>query len=254
MSLTQPRDSSAHALPALVDLHNRLDALWTAYLHNLDQYAVAQKTMEKHMSAGFLSLARANFNARNGVRRYGKDYFHERAVASKRVEISGQDMEDSDGLTKLTVVEWKADDASGDTRLDQTSPEDEVGAATKTKSSQTQQPSPPTTPPEPEADTSHAADDVNQLEQPQTPNSDPPHEPKTDPASTSSRSSRSLDPLRWFGILVPPDLRTAQASFASAVETPVADAINAARRMRLIEIEIRKLRKEIRKAEKVTSS
>ncbi|KAK4609001.1 hypothetical protein CLAFUW4_14558 [Fulvia fulva] len=60
------------------------------------------------------------------------------------------------------------------------------------------------------------------------------------------------DPIRQFGILLPPALRTAQNSFNSAVlnDDCIAKAVEAARGMRRVEAEIRKLRKEARKSER----
>ncbi|KAI9708764.1 MAG: hypothetical protein M1820_003719 [Bogoriella megaspora] len=61
------------------------------------------------------------------------------------------------------------------------------------------------------------------------------------------------DPLRWFGILVPPALRSAQSSFVAGVEGPVAELAAAQKGMWELEIEIRKARKVLRKAGKFQS-
>jgi len=61
------------------------------------------------------------------------------------------------------------------------------------------------------------------------------------------------DPLQWFGILVPRELRSAQTSFSAAIGDTVSTASNAARGMREVEAEIRRVRKAIRKAEKAGS-
>lgn len=99
--------------------------------------------------------------------------------------------------------------------------------------------------------------DVAEKQQPTPPASPteskvPPKLPKQDTASPkdSETSIQPKDPLKWFGILVPQSLRSAQASFASAMDSPASDAVNASRGMRQVEIEIRKLRKDIRKAER----
>jgi hypothetical protein len=55
------------------------------------------------------------------------------------------------------------------------------------------------------------------------------------------------DPIRWFGILVPPTLRSAQASFVSAVEGPLPQLANLARDLRQQEIDIGRLRKQLKK-------
>ncbi|KAL8688691.1 MAG: hypothetical protein Q9218_005463 [Villophora microphyllina] len=57
-----------------------------------------------------------------------------------------------------------------------------------------------------------------------------------------------IDPLRWFGILVPPTLRTSQSSFKHAVTEIVPSLANISNEMKELEIEIRRTRKKIRKA------
>jgi hypothetical protein len=64
----------------------------------------------------------------------------------------------------------------------------------------------------------------------------------------SKKASRAADPLRWFGILVPPALRSAQSSFVGAVEGSMPRLSNIARDLRNQEIEIGRMRKQIKKA------
>ena len=67
-------------------------------------------------------------------------------------------------------------------------------------------------------------------------------------APTESKESKTLvDPLRWFGILVPPALRSAQASFVSAVEDPILQLSTLASDLRRQEVDIGRLRKQIKK-------
>jgi hypothetical protein len=79
-----------------------------------------------------------------------------------------------------------------------------------------------------------------------------------DPNSQSSQNSekakgetnsteKPTDPLRWFGILVPPALRTAQSTFVSAVEGPIPQLVTILRDLRTQEIEIGRIRKQIKK-------
>ena len=65
-------------------------------------------------------------------------------------------------------------------------------------------------------------------------------------ASVSKPVKVSLDPINWFGILVPPDLRSAQASFKLAVMPGFVELANIALEMRDSEAEIRRLRDTIR--------
>jgi len=76
-------------------------------------------------------------------------------------------------------------------------------------------------------------------------------EPKSATDETvESKNSNVIDPIRWFGLFVPAPLRKCQRSFTSAIEGPTFDAINAARGMRTVEAEIRRLRKQLRKTER----
>jgi vacuolar-type H+-ATPase subunit D/Vma8 len=69
--------------------------------------------------------------------------------------------------------------------------------------------------------------------------------------TTQKLKFASKDPLRWFGVLVPPRLRSAQASFASVVEGPVPRLIILQHELRNLEIEIGRTRKMIKKLAKV---
>ena len=236
--MTEQAANVALAATSLPDLHDRLDTLWTTYLHHVDQYVVCQKSLQKQMSAGFLSLARANFNARNGVRRYGKDFYHERATAARRVRILAGE-EDGSGA-KFEIVEHHPESADDEGNVETESKPQEM----KPEEPIVQQPSPPATP-APQCgkdDKASADDDATKIASDAAP-AETSSQPK---AKTASES----DPLRWFGILVPQELRSAQTSFSSTVDDTVTDAVNTARGMREAEVEIRKLRKEIRKAEK----
>jgi len=57
-----------------------------------------------------------------------------------------------------------------------------------------------------------------------------------------------LDPLRWFGILVPPTLRDCQSSFKSAATDDIPRLASLVKDMKELEIEIRRARKKLRKA------
>lgn len=67
------------------------------------------------------------------------------------------------------------------------------------------------------------------------------------PASSAASINLSADPIRWFGILVPGALRSAQASFVCAVEGPIPRLSTLAADLRKQEVEIARLRKQIRR-------
>ena len=60
-------------------------------------------------------------------------------------------------------------------------------------------------------------------------------------------SGTSIDPLKWFGVLVPPALRASQRSFKSAVVDVVPVLASLSNQMGEIEIEVRRARKRLRK-------
>jgi len=55
------------------------------------------------------------------------------------------------------------------------------------------------------------------------------------------------DTLRWFGILVPPALRSAKSDFTIAIEGPIPRILNVTKQMHQLEHEISRLRKSIKK-------
>ena len=62
------------------------------------------------------------------------------------------------------------------------------------------------------------------------------------------------DPIRWFGILVPPALRSAQSTFTDAVQNLIPSLAAVVAEMRNFEIEIARLRKKIAKKQKAESA
>ncbi|KAM0718205.1 hypothetical protein Q7P37_006537 [Cladosporium fusiforme] len=229
----------------VVDAEDRLDELWETYLDLLEQYTKAQQKIQKSMSSGFFSLAKAQSSAPFG-RRYGQDWFDERMKARQRTHVStGPTDPDGDsiaaGLEGLKITIESED--LGETAKEGMTEESKAEAETEDPA---QQPSPLSTP-EPERPS-------KQTKQ---------NEPKAD------SKPRNIDPLRWYGILVPPELKRAQTSFTGLLQSPdttsntneilagyspITDAINAARGLREIEVDIRKTRKAAKKAEKAKSA
>ena len=65
---------------------------------------------------------------------------------------------------------------------------------------------------------------------------------------TETGSNMARDPLNWFGILVPPALRTSQSNFKNAVADLVPALASTSKEMGEVEIEVRRARKRITKA------
>lgn len=57
------------------------------------------------------------------------------------------------------------------------------------------------------------------------------------------------DPLRWFGMLTPPALKAAQASFTNAVEKSIPRLIHIKRELEAAEEQIREARRKARNDE-----
>lgn len=74
--------------------------------------------------------------------------------------------------------------------------------------------------------------------------------PKSEPASDTKRKSakqkpHTSDPIQWYGILVPPSLRSAQKSFTKAVESSLPELASVMVEMQSAEKEISRLRGEL---------
>lgn len=61
--------------------------------------------------------------------------------------------------------------------------------------------------------------------------------------STKTPPAAPTNPLRWFGVLVPPALRAAQGSFTSAIEGPVPALVSVIAEMHEVEVKVDKLRR-----------
>lgn len=72
-------------------------------------------------------------------------------------------------------------------------------------------------------------------------------EPEEPEKNSTSEEKPSSDPIRWFGILVPSSLRSSQSSFISAVERPIPEIATLVNDIRKKEIDIGRVRKQIRK-------
>jgi hypothetical protein len=65
---------------------------------------------------------------------------------------------------------------------------------------------------------------------------------------TDDTKPKVVDPIRMFGILVPPALRSAQSSFREAIDSPVTRLAAVTGQLRALERDIGRARKAARKA------
>ncbi|KAF2856530.1 hypothetical protein T440DRAFT_1897 [Plenodomus tracheiphilus IPT5] len=202
------------------DLIEELDGLLERYLYTLDEYQKLREELSKQLSSGYMSLAQANFHNSSSAIRYGKDCYDDRMQANRTVHMSEiLDDNSPSGRSHFTIRKQNEVKPSDPSDVESLS---EKKSAEKTTSSDSPDRS--------------AADDEKSR-----------HEREQEEEKASNSSMKSPDPLRWFGILVPPALRTAQSTFITAVEGPIARLATVAMDMRSQEIEIGRMRKQIKK-------
>lgn len=198
-------------------LAEELDELLERYLHTLDEYQRVRSVLSKQLSSGYMSLAQANFHNSSSAIRYGKDCYDDRMQAIRKVHMS--EILDDSSRSGRSHFSIKLQGESG-----------------STESSKSEVPKEKEIPEEQTLDTSLP-----------TSNEGSAQEPEQEKEDSSEGSVKPPDPLRWFGILVPPALRTAQSTFIAATEGPIARLATVAMDLRNQEIEIGRMRKQIKK-------
>ncbi|KEQ61330.1 uncharacterized protein M437DRAFT_17531, partial [Aureobasidium melanogenum CBS 110374] len=211
------------------ELRDQLDSLWEKHLTLLDSYHQAQQQIARHFSSGFFNLAQATFKSTTRVR-YGQEYYDDRMQAITRFDASIDDHE-------LPHLALKIDDTTLTTtknsNKDSTTKSSNDIVDEKEEDAPAQQPTPPSTPPT-------ESEEKRPDEQS--------HENKSEQADGKESAQKKVrDPIHWYGILVPPSLRSSQTSFKSAIQNPIIEAANSAQALRHVSMEIRKLRKDIKK-------
>jgi coiled-coil domain-containing protein 115 len=200
----------------------RLDVLLETYLNRLDTYQKLREKLSINCSAGFLSLAHANRTSNLGSgRRYGEEGYDERMKAVKRLTIRLHDEVDLGGPIQQDLQNDEQPSPHPDPAIIFLTIEQSDPSGIK------------------------VADRVKSHVPPET----PPEDPKP-----STKAKQPLNPLNWYGLLVPPSLRAAQASFISAVQDQIPQLLNIQTDMAGLEAQIRALRKEAGLTHKHTRS
>ncbi|CAI6336879.1 unnamed protein product [Periconia digitata] len=234
------------------ELVQRLDELLEQYLHTVDAYQQAQQKLASHLSAvsdpirttpetrakltktcpkGYIALAHANFNNASGTR-YGQDFYDDRMSASRQMYVRTShrtSLYDSPELQNSMIrpfhefsVDVFAPLDPPNKEADQPKEKDQRG--TRTHSS--------TVPAGFETATAPKDQAV---------------EPGIENVLEPNHVVTRRDPIRWFGILVPSALRSAQSNFVSAVDGPLPQIATLSKDLRQQEIEIGRLRKQLKK-------
>jgi coiled-coil domain-containing protein 115 len=228
-------------------LSEQLDTLLEAYLSFLDQYTKLCAQLSKDLSAGFFALAQANRNANSTLgagRRYGEEGFDERMKAGMLVNIK---LNGDDGGVQSEIFTTEHEESHNE--------REESGLSTESGSDSTPPQSTGTTPPVASAaergtkpleqgqeqHEQSSRDEVRQIHDENT------HAPSTSKYNVSVLCSANTtkDPLRWYGILVPPALRTAKSTFLQAVSSDIPSLINVMNSMRALEDQIWSLRRDL---------
>ncbi|RMZ72936.1 ATP synthase subunit D domain-containing [Pyrenophora seminiperda CCB06] len=210
------------------DLLDDLDDLLEHYLLTLHEYHKVMGELTTQLSSGYMALAQANFHNSSSAIRYGQDCYDERMQAIRKVHIAehGRLLSDRPHFSihppdVVAPPSRKTSDAEQEEH-EQNDEQDEPSSSAIPK---------PT-------DKAETTPDAGQRSNP---------DPKQTEQENKKSSEKIADPLKWFGILVPPALRTAQSTFVDAVEGPIPQLATIAKDLRMQEIEIGRVRKQIKK-------
>ncbi|KKO98423.1 hypothetical protein THAR02_09466 [Trichoderma harzianum] len=194
-----------------------IDSLLERYLTLIDEYSRLREELSKLQAGVFQNIARANFTGERGMR-YGQDHYDERMRALRVLDIAP-------GGDDVPIFAIKSLNSPVD---DEVQKEDE-----KYEDS----------PDGDKADT-QANSEANPEDE-QSPEDQSEEKEKEEKMKTKKAT---YNPLRWFGILAPAPLRTAQTLSIQAVEEVIPRLISVNTEMEHVEIEIRRARKKRAKA------
>ena len=203
----------------------------------------------------FHDLARANFAAERGVRRYGRDYYDGRMQAGRRVlireggavarkEEEGGEGEEGSGGGGVNGggedVKGGEGDGEGVVFRVAVYPPPGRSEGGKEAGDESGTESPP-----PTVGDGEENEDVKE-KQPGKEGSDA----RLGGGEGEKETVKPVDPLRWFGILTPLPLRQAQGHAVEAVEEIIPRLATLSTAMAAVELEVRRARKKRAKAEK----
>ncbi|KAK6502343.1 hypothetical protein TWF506_002924 [Arthrobotrys conoides] len=204
----------------LDELQDELNLLIISYLDLFDEYQASRAELSRALSDGFFNLAQANFNAPNRVR-YGEDMYDNRMKALRGVGI----VVDENDVTAYTLK-------------DLTSPP-EVGTPEKA---------------DPEATSNLDGSDLGSDKEKISKSADQGDSDTPNTKPEGSEAALTLvnpkaDPLRWFGILRPMALGTAQTNFVHSLP-PIMKLVSTLSDIEYHEKSIRSLRQTVRELRK----
>ncbi|KAK9455140.1 hypothetical protein V1511DRAFT_499575 [Dipodascopsis uninucleata] len=239
------------------DLSSEEDKLLFAYCDLLDQFQASREQLNKSLATGFFTLAEANRSTRF---RYGQTYYHGNMAAARLIKYTDSQftpmfLEKELNFTKIEFesLKFEDEDTEGVPKQSTTETTETAGSASEetvvqsrdvVKASGT--------------DTKSAVrrkknkEENGELKEKEA--KEVKIEGKDDGQSTSTseetkapaprkrpKAPLNMDPIRWFGILVPHALRTSQREFTDAVVDGVTSLITLQSKMEALEKEIEKL-------------
>ncbi|RDL34463.1 uncharacterized protein BP5553_07591 [Venustampulla echinocandica] len=199
---------SADAVPnTTIRLSDEIDRLLEQYLQLLDQYTTLRSSLSKTQSTIYQSIARANFSAERGVR-YGADFYDERIQATRvcRVTVPGHINSENPTGTRTSAAAY--------TVVSTACLEDDAASGMAKK------------------------DDIDPNEKENARELD--EEKDNGQAETKPRSR---DPIRIFGVFVPPALKLAQSEAVKMIENIIPKLVSVDAEMKEVEIKIGRARK-----------
>ncbi len=208
----------------------RLDAVLEIYLDRLDAYQTLREQLSKNFSTGFLSLANANRTSNLGSgRRYGEEGYDERMKAGGRLRIHARGEEAVEGPSQKHIE-------NGRQSIPNSKPKTTPYMIEQFNTSKVDSDNPVRSL-DPTKTTTPALSHTPDSWPPTSDSKAPDPKPKSNP-------KKPLNPLNWYGLLVPPALRSAQTSFTYAVEDQVPQLLNVQCEMAHLEVQIKHLREE----------
>ncbi|KAI1616390.1 hypothetical protein EDD36DRAFT_134243 [Exophiala viscosa] len=220
-------------------LSERLDRLLESYLQLLDTYTILREQLSKDLSAGFFALASSNRNSSLGPgRRYGEEGYDQRMKALRTVRFEPKTTypsikaarEEPEISTEETAQVKEETSTEGQPAETPSDPGTQLGGTpskTKSQENDKQNDSKSSSPSNPTHNRSHLTLCYNYT------------------IHTSTPPPTSKDPLKWYGILVPPPLRQCQTHFRNAVSSTIPDLLSTTSEMQLLEKQIWELRREL---------
>ncbi|KIW67214.1 hypothetical protein PV04_06481 [Phialophora macrospora] len=212
-------------------LSSRLDALLIEYLSLLDAYITLRARLGKDFSSGFFALAQANRHANSTLgagRRYGEEGYDDRMKARRVVGFKRRDRIDRDRSGQ--EIESKA--ATQRIQLSDKEDQSEVNQKQQAPVSPIDCPEQDSGNPGPQQQVAEDGISVGMSLY-------------AHHLSIEALLPPPKDPIRWYGILIPPALRTCQNHFTSAVSSVIPELLNTILSLRHVEEEIWIIRRDL---------